>query len=152
MDAILNDRFFSFAHITTNDYLVLLVGGVILYLYIFKFLSLKSSASLERVNAHCFIRCKSEKCEQFLEQARDNNYLNSTRFGDTEYKSCAFCAWELSHILLHCFIGYKYNIFISLALGGFFELYEHYNHACGSYMDIVYNTIGATCGRVLYSL
>jgi hypothetical protein len=66
-----------------------------------------------------------------------------------QVQSCVFSLWELSHILFHVFIGYYYNIYISLGVGISWELYEHYFRGHASGIDIGYNTIGFLIGHGL---
>lgn len=54
--------------------------------------------------------------------------------------------WELTHFLFHVYLGYIYNLPISLGVSVGFELYEHYAKDCGSYMDVLWNGLGCMLG------
>ena len=93
----------------------------------------------------CIQKCETDICKYITTNLRDDNYS----LGDYRPYDCIFTIWELSHVILHMFLGYYYNIYISISLSVLFELYEHYFRNCGSFMDLFWNTVGLLIGVII---
>lgn len=94
----------------------------------------------------CFLPCKKDICTTITKNMRDSQYLTTTLKQPNE---CLFTFWEFSHIILHMFIGYFYNFYISTTLSISFEIFEHYVYNCGSLLDLFYNGLGMFIGVYL---
>jgi len=68
---------------------------------------------------------------------------------DENSEKCVVTKWEISHFFTHIFLGYFTNIYISQGISVGFELYEHYDLNCGSYLDLIYNFLGYIIGYIL---
>lgn len=130
----------------TNCYLTLLTILSILYIILFYVLDnfpKTLQPYVDKIQYTCLVRC--DTCN--LSNYRDNGYyLNST---GPSVNTCLCTLFEVSHFILHAFLGYYYNIYISLGLSVGFEIFEHYVYDCGSYLDILYNLAGFAFGYTL---
>jgi len=139
----------SFSHIKYNNIYILILILIILLYIIFIFInefisSHKYGKKLDIFQQHCFLKCNSKNCNKTFETVRGRHYYLQDILDNNNL--CAFNIWELSHILLHFYIGYYFNIYYSLLIGIPFEIYEHKVWGCASYFDIFYNLIGASIG------
>ena len=148
-------RAFSFSHITRHDYTLLI--GLLLAAYVYIFFIVDSSLfhhlGLDTLHQKCLRKCESDACKTASVTWRDKNYYLDANNGDREtpHKNCAFTVWELSHLLMHLWIGYRYNLPLSVGISVAFELFEHYFYDCGSMFDVGYNLAGGVSGAVLRS-
>lgn len=121
------------------------LGLLLFAMYIFIFCMIDHIEPLRPVNEACLVRCP--RCKHNLTALRGKDYyIHAT---GTDVTECAFTTWELSHVLLHVYIGYYYNIRVSLAIGILFEIYEYVHFNCGSWLDLMWNTIGFMIGAYL---
>lgn len=91
----------------------------------------------------CLAHCNHNICKSLTATLRDTDYLNN---GSSQPATCIFTGWELSHLIWHMFLGYFYNIYISVTLSVLFELFEHYTLNCASILDLFWNFIGLLIG------
>ena len=93
----------------------------------------------------CLITCKNQICKNITSNSRESNYsLGIT--SNAHVDDCIFTGWEFSHVILHMFLGYYFNIYISVSLSVLFEIYEHYVYNCASWLDLFWNTFGLLIG------
>lgn len=98
----------------------------------------------------CPLPCKdeNEKCK-VLNSYRGANYGFDPNIGGKKYRTyetCSFTGWEASHLILHIFLGFFYNIYISQSISVVFEIWEDYYKDCGSYVDLEINFAGYCIG------
>ena len=93
----------------------------------------------------CTLKCKSSSCEKYA-KLRDPSYFND---GTTHKNDCFLTGWEISHFIFHMFLGYFYNLYISLGLSIGYELYERIEFGCASYIDLLINFFGFVVGHIL---
>lgn len=98
----------------------------------------------ETVFNTCPARCGPD-CNSIANKFRDETYFVEPEYKGTN-KNCVITTWEITHLIMHVFLGYFYNIYISVALNIGFEIYEHYKFDCGNYLDVFYNTLGFFIG------
>lgn len=138
---------FSTEHITPEKYIFLLMFLLLIYYYIFHFLDTQEMKALAKHHdTWCFITCKHPICTKITEKLRDKKYL---LLSNANHIECIFSFWEFTHLIFHIFIGYFYNIQTSLAISIPFEIFEHYYYDCGSFLDILWNFLGAVLGSYL---
>ena len=135
---------FDYGNITIGMYVFLIIMGILFNTIIFTdTFDDTPLGSIKKSLFNCTISCPDNGCE----------YLNSLRDGaywlDVEKKNCITTNWEISHFLVHVFLGYFYNIYISQTLSIGYEIYEHKFHNCGSYLDLGYNFMGFLVGHTL---
>lgn len=142
---------FEWGNISTGVYVALIIVGIIMYINIFHLDQIFSKETTKKINKwsySCAIKCDDEKQCKKYNNLRDKNYsLDFDEFGSS--KLCKVTKWEVSHFILHLFLGYFTNIYISQGTSIIFELYEHYVLDCGSYLDLGYNLAGFLTGYYL---
>jgi hypothetical protein len=139
---VFEKNLFRTDHIT-NDHLKILVGIlVIMYIFIFVFMYYYEEP-FEKYNRICITSCNKESCQKVTRASRGERYYLSD---DSAPYECIFTIWELSHLMMHIFIGYYFNFGYSFGIGTIFEVYEKYHHKCENYLDIVHNSIGGLIG------
>jgi hypothetical protein len=134
--------------ISTGMLVVLCIIGVIMNYIIFYTLDnndQKIQDIIDKIQYYCLYKCKNN-CNG-LTNLRDDDYFMGVK--TTNVKKCFFTVWELSHLLFHTFLGYFYNIYISVGTSVFFEIYEHYKYNCGSYLDLMWNFLGFLIGSYI---
>lgn len=131
-------------HINNRILLGVFVALIILYILIFSYEMF--GYGLIDYPESCYIKCKTKECHDFQSQYKGKNYYLDKQNND---QHCPFGFWELTHIILHIFIGYFLNIYYSLGIGISFELHELHVYDCASYFDILYNTLGCVTGAGL---
>lgn len=137
------DTLLSWNNVTVKKLIVLIfitVIGIICIFYIN--LDFLNKYNLPNFNAMCFKQCNTNICKN-LTQLRDSGYMLHSK--EQPY-DCIFTGWEFSHVILHMFLGYYYNIYVSITYSIVFELYEHYVHNCGSILDLFWNAFGMMIG------
>jgi hypothetical protein len=150
------DKITSSKHITLNGILIIIIILFICFILCFydgaEFVNLRANY----LHKQCYYNCGTEKCKDFMKSVKGVNYYNGddklledTQDETLRYEDCIVGFWELSHLVLHIFIGYFLNIYYSLALGVGFELFEYYKWNCEGYLDILFNTAGALIGIYL---
>ncbi len=143
-----SDRLLGWDHITKEHALALVVVLCIMYFFIFYvWIGLRKRSELcEKIDGACIIGCSPGKCPP--DWTRGDTY---TIGGGYAKPQCLLTSWEFSHFIFHMFIGYFFNIWVSLGLGVSFELYEVIAYDCASYIDIIANTSGCIIGAVIAS-
>ncbi len=139
------DGLFGWDHIRREHIYALLVVLCIMYFAIFyAWQSMRKRYDLcEKIERACVLGCPSGRCPP--DWMRGDSYALEP---GTKPK-CLFTTWELSHFIFHGFIGYFFNLWVSLAVGVSFELYEYAFLNCESLIDIVANTAGCMVGAAL---
>lgn len=127
----------------TNDHLKKLLG-VLIIMYIIIFIVMAHyQDNFQELNETCIINCNTNTCKKIAYRSRGSNYYLTE---DSIPYNCIFTIWELSHLIMHIFIGYYFNFGYSLGIGIIFEMYEKQYYKCESYLDILYNSIGGLFG------
>ncbi len=137
---------YNWNNVTTGMLVILVIIGVIMNHIIFEELDNNSEdiqKYIDKIQSYCFINC--DNCSD-ITNLRDENYYT---LGNADAKKCLMTAWEISHMIFHIFIGYFYNIYISVSISVGYELYEHYFKSCGSFLDLGYNMTGFLIGNHL---
>jgi hypothetical protein len=137
--------------VTTGMLVVLCIIGITMNYVIFNMLdgnNKKIQYYIDAVQNFCVKKCSNDYCSS-ITKLRDEKYYT---YGDGDSKSCLITSWEISHLLFHVFIGYFYNIYISTVISVGYEIYEHYDKLCGSYLDLGYNMTGFLIGNYLKSI
>lgn len=101
---------------------------------------------IKKIGEACIYKCDGETCKAYSRQWRGGNY-HDTLDKKLPPSGCMLTSWELSHFIFHIFIGYYYNLYISLLVGFGFEFYESQRCQCHSGFDLLYNTAGALVGN-----
>jgi hypothetical protein len=130
---------------------VLLIILSLMYITIFQVMDNLPQPYLDyvrKLNYGCLKQCDTPTCAKAT-QRRETGYWLEPPPGSTDINKCIFTTWELSHILFHVFIGYYYNIYISLGVGIGTEVFESVGYDCGSLLDLGYNMIGFIIGTGL---
>ena len=141
--------FFEFGNVSIGIYVCLiLIMTVMVYFIINIKKYTENNKLIEKINKACLLKCKTDTCKYILKKSTGSNYYMD---GNISRKTCLTTSWELSHIIVHTFIGFFFNIHTSLSIGIIWELIEHYNPYmnCGNILDIFYNTLGYTIGWAL---
>lgn len=136
-------------HDPTLSYYTLMIIGIIMYILIFKLDYLLPEKYLRKVHNYteeCIIGCSDKDTCDYVNKFRNDGYY---LFDNDANEKCIVTKWEISHFLTHLFLGYFTNLYISLAVGFGFEIYEYKFYDCGSYIDILYNTAGFLTGFYL---
>ena len=105
----------------------------------------ETQSKIHNITEFCFSRCKTDLCKNITDNARGRDYY----LGSSANRNCAFGLWELSHFMMHVFIGYFYNIYYSQGISIGFEIYEWKIKNCGSWLDLGYNFAGFLTGHTL---
>lgn len=155
--------------VTTKDVYLLIIICSIMYIFIFHVVD-NMSYKLDNclayfLNYGCVWQSDNKTIQKYLEPGvmREDGYyigndndtngkINQIRRKcnlDVPVNKCMITTWEVYHILFHMFLGYKYNLYVSLLLGLSFELLESKVYNCGSYLDLFYNMVGFLVGLVL---
>jgi hypothetical protein len=143
---------FEWGTISTGVYVALIIAGICMYIVIFhleKVLGEKKKNLFLKNIEQCIIGCDStsNKNCKLINNLRDKDYYY---FSKSE--KCVISLWEITHFITHVFIGYFTNIYISQGISIGFELHEHYNLNCGSYLDLGYNLCGFLVGHYLKNI
>ena len=135
---------FDNSHITNQSIINLIVVLLVLYIIIFHVLTY-ILPTFGKPLENCILKCKKDICINITKASKGlkYNYFNKPTY------DCIFNGWELSHFIMHIFIGYYFNILYSLSIGLPFEYLEYKWFNCESYIDIFYNTFGALIGSYL---
>lgn len=132
-----------------RSYSLFILVCIIMYLIIFKIIN-KMPNFVKNIQYKCYAKCESKTCRDITKRLRDKDYWlepdGATKINPEE---CALISYELSHILFHVWIGYDYGLCTSAVLSSLFEVYEHYFYNCGSYLDLIWNMLGAFIGLAL---
>jgi hypothetical protein len=152
-DNIPNDGFLGWNDVGVGLMIVLTLVGIIIYIFIFCDLDLSKSQNINQLRTSlysCPIPCNDENdsCIK-LNSYRGKNYGFDPNIGEKKhrtYESCSFTGWEASHLILHMFLGFFYNIYISQSISVVFEIWEDYYKDCGSYVDLGVNFTGYCIG------
>lgn len=145
MSPYLKTIFFN-ENINNKALLKVLLLLSVLFLLIFHFAKTicENIEEMDEINGICVVGCGNstfKKC--IVENCKGDDYLLTS--GKYEM-DCFMSIWELSHIYLHIIIGYHLDMRYSLMIGGTFEVYEWSAYKCHNWMDIFWNTLGATIG------
>ena len=135
---------FEWGHISPNVYISLCIVLIIMYMVIFETtetIGAKNAKKFYDVIEKCVVKC-GEKC--WADEYRGGEYYT---FEDSD--KCAVSVWEVTHFLMHAFLGFFTNIYISQSMSVGFELYEHFAYDCGSLLDLVWNFAGFATGHAL---
>jgi hypothetical protein len=92
----------------------------------------------------CHIPCNKNGSCQMLNEYRGGNYWLGHESPD-----CTLTGWEISHVIVHIFLGFFYNIYISQSISVGFEIYEHMGYNCGSLLELGHNLFGFFIGYAL---
>lgn len=148
------DELVSWNNVTIPKTIILF--GILLFIYWYIFVLMKFKTTSELINKistyqnyKCLIPCEKEICIKTTEKLRDRNYLTDVL---EQPDKCIFTFWEFTHVILHIFIGYFYNIYTSQFISISFEIFEHYVYNCGSILDLFYNLSGVLIGISIRSL
>jgi len=134
----------------TKKKLYWLIGiGVVMYIFIFYMMD-KIPLRLRHMIEECIIQCKTKLCSDISKRWRDDGYFFTYESGKLE--NCIFTVWELTHLIMHVFLGYFFNLQISLGLSVGFEIWEHYVFDCGSYLDLGWNFLGFVIGNTIKTM
>ena len=138
---------FGWNNVSLKNVYGLLLINIIIYMFIFHIidrLPISLKKCINDIQYTCFANCNKKSCKKLTNLRDKNYYLND--YTGINLKTCMATSWELLHLLFHIFIGYYYNIYLSLATSISFEIFEHYVYECGSYLDIFWNFIGFLIG------
>jgi hypothetical protein len=124
----------------------LIIVGTYLIFDVYPYLR-KNYKSVKNVGEYCVYGCSSESCKYYGYQMRGSNYHDTQDTSTPAKSGCLITGWELSHFVFHTFLGYYFNLYISLMVGIGYELYEVGKCDCHSGFDIIYNTTGAMLGN-----
>lgn len=127
---------------------VLSVVLIILFSLIF-YLDKYLPQRIRDIQYTCFKKCESDACQNRIRQLRNTGYWLDGADKIGPHEKCAFTFYELTHVLLHIWIGYDYGLFTSAAISLPFELLEHYLYDAGSIADLGWNLLGAIIGNAL---
>lgn len=127
-------------HIPNDYYIALMVVLVISYIIIFHVFN----TYFPTVQTSCFKKCKSDFCKHNVKPLRGSNYFLSNVV-DPSY--CLITFWEGTHFIFHMFLGFFYNLYVSLAIGVGFEIIEVFTCDCASALDIWWNLFGYLIGH-----
>lgn len=131
------------------DYINFVIVCVIFYVFIFHVIDALPIA-ISQYQYICVSECNTDMCKNINKQFRDTDYWldpNGNFFMNPML--CKLTMYELSHLLFHVWISYKYGFLLSVSFGIFFEIFEHYFYNCGSVLDVFWNFIGAMIGIFL---
>jgi hypothetical protein len=145
--------FFGWNDVGMGLMIVLVLIGIIIYIFIFCELEFSKHGIIKYTRSclyACPISCNdgNKNCKK-LNSYRGTNYGFDPNIGGKKYRtyeSCSFTGWELSHLILHTFLGFFYNIYTSQSISVLFEIWEAYYKDCGSWNDIVINFSGYCIG------
>lgn len=137
----------AFRPISISKWKKLLVLYFLIYVYIFYLL--RYVTVFQRLHESCLVKTR-ETCLPIwiFRLLRGTNYFN----GSTKAHECAVTFWELTHFSLHTFLGYAYNLPVSLTTSVCFELFESYRDRSGSFLDLAWNGAGYFVGLLAGSL
>jgi|LauGreDrversion4_2_1035121.scaffolds.fasta_scaffold03346_2 hypothetical protein len=139
--------FFSNDHITLCSIIFLFTILICIYIIIFDSIPNSNINIIKDLEKECLIKCEHNICKYITNSSRGNNYyINDENSNPTD---CIFTFWEASHLIMHIFIGYFFNLYYVLGIGIPFEIYEYVHYKCENYLDIVYNVIGGVIGCYL---
>jgi hypothetical protein len=128
---------------------LLAIIGILQHLFIFTLLPLLPENILYTCIDKCIVPCKNDTCKKVLSY-RDSGYYAYSGVEDQEKaQNCSLSSWEILHVLYHVFLGYFYNLYVSLAMSVGYELYEHYAFNAGSYLDLFWNMLGFGIGYAM---
>lgn len=135
-----------------RPYTTLAVVLAMQYFFIFTNWSVLQSKHLVSIREwlySCPMPCTSKEECQHVHRSRGKNYGYDPTGNTHDFSTCMLTGWEISHFMLHVFLGLFYNIYVSQALSIGFEVYEHHVLGCGSYNDLVINLAGFLVGQRL---
>lgn len=135
---------FSWEHIPQNKMIALMVILVIFYILIFKVIT--KYKPFQKIQLSCLKKCKTNKCRNITDSLREDDYFLGA---ELDPKECMFTGWEFSHVIFHAFIGFFYNIYVSLGLSVGFEVFEHFSWNCASGLDLGWNMAGYLIGHTI---
>lgn len=128
--------------------LCLLIHSMIFHSYLF----VGENSSARQFWTDALNKCYTEPCDTPLckkyTSLRDDGYLKFSKTPETA-KTCLLTGWEISHFVFHMFLGYFYNIYISLGISVGYEVYEHYVHNCAGIAELGINMFGFLSGAAL---
>jgi hypothetical protein len=133
----------------TISYSTLVIIGITMYILIFYLDWILPKNIIKKIHNYtesCVISCKDDKICEHVNRFRDDGYY---LFDNDNSESCIITKWEISHFFTHMFLGYFTNIYISMPINIGFEIYENKFYNCGSYLDLIYNTLGFILGFYL---
>ena len=122
------------------------LASICIVLYIFIFHVIDHIPAMRYIQDACLQSCTHDLCTSNLPYLRGKNYYLHTLDKGFEVNKCLVTTWELSHLLFHAYIGYNYNLQISLTLSIVFEIFEQVVYDCGSFLDLAWNLMGFFIG------
>lgn len=118
----------------------------IMYIIIFQVI-VRLPRKIKDYQYFCFAKCQSNTCKDVTKRLRDKDYwMDPGGNIKTDTVGCGMTTYELTHLLFHVWIGYEYGLCTSAVLSSSFEVFEHLYYNCGSYLDLVWNMMGAFIG------
>lgn len=132
--------------VTVGMLVVLSIIGICMHIFIFTLLPLLPRDLVINHVDKCLVPCNNSVCKSILSGRDSGYYANGDEEDEERSLSCSVSSWEISHVLFHCFLGYFYNLQISLSISVGYELYEHYAFNAGSYLDLFWNMFGFCIG------
>ena len=123
------------------------ISLIIIHIFIFHLDKIFNEELVEKIRTlcdTCVVDCDDKKTCEKVNYFRDKKY-----YYNDKSKKCLVSSWEISHFLMHLFLGYYSNIYVSQTASIGYEIYEHKYHDCGSYIDLIYNFAGFYTGFVL---
>ena len=118
----------------------------IVYIIIFQVIE-RLPKKIKDYQYHCFAKCETKTCQDITKRLRDKDYwLDPDGVKKTDPIKCGMTTYELTHVLFHVWIGYEYGLCVSAVTSSSFEVFEHLFYNCGSYLDLVWNMLGALIG------
>jgi hypothetical protein len=141
------EKVISWNSVSCGGIVFLIIVGIIMKELIFG--TSKNTLRLEGIKLldKCIVGCNGPIGNKYT-ALRDSGYMNSKDKVSSD-RNCLFLGWEFSHLLFHMFLGYYYNIYISVGLSVGFEMYEKIEYNCSSYADLIINFTGFLIGAYL---
>lgn len=122
----------------------LIIICLCMYIYIFHISQRLYDKYKIEVDEFCLYECNTPLCKNIVKNSRDSGYFLHDKLYEAD--KCGLTWYEITHVIFHIFIGYYYNIYVSLGVGIGFEIFERYKFNNGSYLDILYNMLGFVIG------
>lgn len=135
---------------TWTHFQPLLMVCLVLYVVIFYVID-RLPVNIRNIQYLCLSGCESDTCQNITRSLRDSDYwLDPKAKTIMDPVRCKATLYELTHLLLHVWVGYYYDLTTSIALSVAFELFEHAFYNCGSVLDLIWNLAGGICGTQLH--
>lgn len=136
--------FFGWNDVGCGMLVCLIILGIIMHTIIFGDKKYSIHSFIIDTLDKCIIKCTKPACLKYT-SLRDPGYMNSSQKINDD-KKCVFMGWELSHLIFHMFLGYYYNIYISMGISVGYEILERVLYNCASYADLGINFTGFLVG------